>query len=61
MFIVQGQITWRYGLPMAASALAGGYLAAHFSRRLPQTYVRALVTAIGFGLATYYFFREWLG
>lgn len=58
-FMLQAQVVWPFALAMAGAAIVGGYLGARFSRRLPQAVVRGLVIAIGFGLAGYYFFREW--
>jgi uncharacterized membrane protein YfcA len=41
-----------------ATSVVGGYVAAHYSRRVPGKYVRWLVIAIGFGLAGFYFWRQ---
>ncbi len=40
---------------MAVAAIAGGYVGARVALRLPPTYVRWLVVAIGFTLAGYFF------
>ena len=58
MFIVTGHVDWRYALPMAVAATIGGYAGAHWARRLDRQFVRAIVIAIGFSLAGYYFYRE---
>jgi uncharacterized membrane protein YfcA len=39
----------------------GGYLGAHTARRFDKGAVRAIVVAIGFGLAGYYFYRQLFG
>jgi uncharacterized membrane protein YfcA len=58
VFQFRGDIVWPYALAMAATSLVGGYVAAHYSRQVPGKYVRWLVIVIGFGLATYYFWKQ---
>jgi uncharacterized protein len=60
VFIVNGNIVWPYAAIMTATSIAGGYLAAHYSRRIPSRYVRWLVVVIGFALAAFYFGRTYL-
>ncbi|MDZ4683507.1 MAG: sulfite exporter TauE/SafE family protein [Planctomycetaceae bacterium] len=55
VFIIGGQVDWQYAWPMTIAAILGGYWGAHFARRLDRRFVRGLVIAIGFSLATYYF------
>lgn len=55
VFIIDGKVNWYYALFMAGTAILGGFLGAHYGRRLPRTLVRWIVIAIGFGLAAYYF------
>jgi uncharacterized membrane protein YfcA len=57
VFVVGGQVNWRYALPMIVAAGLGGYFGAHFARRLDKRVVRSVVIAIGFGLSSYYFGR----
>lgn len=57
VFIVHGNVVWEYASLMIATSIAGGYLAAHYSRRIPGRYVRYLVILIGFFLAAWYFAR----
>jgi uncharacterized membrane protein YfcA len=45
---------------MMATSITGGYLAAHYSRKIPSHLVRYLVILIGFLLAGYYFARTYL-
>ncbi len=52
-----GLIHWEYAGLMAVASVAGGYLGARVSRRLPPRLVRAVVILIGFGLTAYYFSR----
>jgi hypothetical protein len=58
LFAWRGYVVWRYALPMAAAAIVGGYLGARFSLLLPTYAVRWIVIIIGFGLAAYYFAKE---
>jgi uncharacterized protein len=61
VFVIGGQVAWRFAAPMTVAAILGGYLGAHFARQLDKRVVRALVIAIGFMLASYYFARISLG
>jgi uncharacterized membrane protein YfcA len=58
-FVVTGAIVWRQGVVMTAGALLGGYCAAHYAQRLPQSWIRALVIAIGFAMTIYFFVRAY--
>jgi uncharacterized membrane protein YfcA len=60
IFIARGLVRWDYALAMAFAAIIGGYVGARLSLRLRPIYVRWIVIAIGFGLATYYFMKPWL-
>lgn len=59
VFIAHGNIVWPYAALMMGTSIAGGYLAAHYSRQIPSRYVRYLVIVIGFALAAYYFSRSY--
>ena len=58
IFVAEGKLVWTYALAMMVTSLAGGYLAAHYSRQVPGRFVRWAVIAIGFCLATYYFWKQ---
>jgi uncharacterized membrane protein YfcA len=58
VFIDEGRVEWRYAGMMAAAAVVGGYAGARVARRLPAAYVRAIVIAVGFGLAGYEFYKQ---
>lgn len=60
LFIAQGQVNWRYALPMAAAAVVGGFGGAAVARRMNRNVVRGGVVAIGFALSSYYFVRTYL-
>jgi uncharacterized membrane protein YfcA len=59
IFVCYRLVRWEYAVPMAVTAIIGGYLGARVSRRLNKTLLRWLVIAIGFGLAAYYFADQW--
>ena len=56
LFIFDGVIAWYEGSIVLLGTLAGGYVAAHFSRQLPQRYVRAFVILVSSGITLYFFF-----
>ena len=57
VFVATQKVVWEYALVMMVTSLAGGYLAARFSRQIDSRYIRWLVIVIGFGLAAYYFVK----
>jgi len=60
VFMISGNVHWPYGLAMAVSSSIGGYIGAHTARRIDRRIVRAGVICIGFGLAGYYLYRQFL-
>ena len=58
LFIANGKVEWRYAIPMAAAAAIGGYAGARLALRVESKVVRWVVTAMGFGLAVYYFAKR---
>jgi uncharacterized protein len=56
-FVVARIVDWRFALPMAAIALAGGYLGARFFRRVPQRLARGVVVAIGVVMTIVFFVK----
>jgi uncharacterized protein len=56
-FVLARIVDWRFAVPMAAIALAGGYFGARFFRRVPQPLSRALVVAIGCVMTIVFFVR----
>jgi uncharacterized membrane protein YfcA len=59
VFIAEGKVNWQYAVVMAAAAIVGGFLGAHYARRLNRNFVRWLVIVIGFALAGHFFYRQW--
>ena len=60
VFMVGDRIDWHYAIAMAISAAMGGYLGASVARRMDKRLVRNAVVAIGFSLAVFYFYRQWI-
>lgn len=59
VFVRDGLVNWGYAWPMVVAAIFGGYIGARVARRLPASYVRYAVIAIGFGLSAYYFIKHY--
>jgi uncharacterized protein len=57
-FIGAGLIHWPKAGLMTAGALLGYFAGAHYSQRIPQQYVRHLITAIGFAISAVLFYRQ---
>ena len=57
VFLISGVIVWKYAIAMALTATLGGYMGARVARRMPVTWVRAIVVTIGFGVALYSWLR----
>jgi uncharacterized membrane protein YfcA len=60
VFIYKRQVDWPLATVMAIAAIAGGLAGALVARKMNRTLVRGIVVAIGFSLATYYFYRQWV-
>jgi uncharacterized membrane protein YfcA len=60
IFVWTDKVAWPYALAMMATSLVGGFLAAHYSRRIASSYVRWFVIVVGFGLAIMYFAKPYL-
>jgi hypothetical protein len=48
----------KFGLPMAAASIVGGYLGARLALRIHPRQVRVFVILIGFTLAAYFFYQR---
>ncbi len=59
-FIAAHRVEWQFCLVMAILAGAGGYLGAHFSRKVNQRAMRWTVAIIGFVTAGYFFLQNYL-
>ncbi|MCC7083378.1 MAG: sulfite exporter TauE/SafE family protein [Pirellulales bacterium] len=60
IFILWGNIDWGFAVPMLVASVIGGYLGARIALKIDRTLVRRTVVLIGFGLALYYFYREFM-
>jgi len=61
VFMHDGRVHWPFGIAMAIAAAAGGYVGASLARRLDKAVVRNAICVIGFGLAGFYFYRQFSG
>ena len=55
IFIIDGQVVWRFCLAAMVAAAIGGYTSASLARRVPQPVLRGLVVAIGLSMAAWFF------
>jgi hypothetical protein len=58
-FIFTGFILWPQAGVMTVGAIVGGYGAAHYAQKLPQSWIRGLVIAVGTFMTIYFFFRAY--
>jgi uncharacterized membrane protein YfcA len=59
IFITRHAVYWPQALVMICGAALGGYFGAHYSLRLPRTWVRVFVIIVGCGMTTYFFVRAY--
>jgi uncharacterized protein len=59
-FMLAGRVAWQFCLVMAILAGVGGYLGAHFSRKINQRVMRWTVAIIGFATAGYFFLQNYI-
>jgi len=57
-FIFAGLIDWPKTLVMIAGAVAGYFLGAHYSQRIPQQRVRQIITGVGFLISAVMFCKQ---
>jgi uncharacterized protein len=58
-FIVAKAVYWKQGGVMIAGSLLGGYFGAHYALKLPQSWVRGFVIAVGAGMTIYFFVKAY--
>lgn len=58
IFIIDGQVIWRFCLAAMIAAAIGGYTSASMARRIPQPVLRGMVVAIGLGMAAWFFWKQ---
>jgi len=59
LFIIEDVIVWYEGSLVLLGTFVGGYFAAHLSRKLPQSYVRAFVIFASIGITAYFFYDNY--
>jgi uncharacterized membrane protein YfcA len=55
VFVVSGAVVWSYAAVMVIGAIIGGYLGAHYAKKLPKQRVRQLVITIAASLTAWFF------
>jgi hypothetical protein len=58
-FMATGSIVWSQALVMIVGAGLGGYSAAHYAQKLPQSLVRATVIVLGSAMTMYFFLKAY--
>lgn len=58
LFIPAGKVWWPQTLVMLAGSLAGGYLGAHFARRVEQRHIRTAIIVISVTMTVVFFARR---
>jgi uncharacterized membrane protein YfcA len=58
IFVLDGQVVWRYCLASMVAAAIGGYWSAALARKIPQSVLRAAVVIIGLTMAAWFFWRN---
>jgi uncharacterized membrane protein YfcA len=56
LFIYHDVIAWYEGTIVLVGSLAGGYVAAHISRQIPQKHIRSFVIVASIATTLYFFF-----
>ena len=59
-FAIAGIVVWPKAVLMMIFAIIGGYAGAYLAKRIPVSIVRFIVAAIGYGMATIFFYRYFL-
>jgi len=57
-FVLSRAVVWHYCLIAMVFAGLGGYVGAHYARRLPQKAMRALVLTAGFAVSGWFFWLQ---
>lgn len=56
-FILAGAVVWKEGSVVTLGALCGGYFGAHYAQKLPGTWIRGFVIAVGTTMTAYFFWK----
>jgi uncharacterized membrane protein YfcA len=57
-FIFSGAVIWHYCLISMVFAALGGYIGAHYARRMNSTVLRIIVVTVGLTISAYFFWRQ---
>ncbi len=58
IFILAGAVVWKLAFIMIAGGMFGGYAGARLALKVPPSYVRWLVSVIGFSMTAYFFLHD---
>ncbi len=58
IFVLDGQVVWRYCLLAMLACAIGGYASASLARKVPQPVLRGLVVFIGLSMAAWFFWKQ---
>lgn len=58
LFVLNGQVVWRYCLLAMVTCAVGGFTSASLARKVPQRVLRTIVVMIGLGMAGWFFWRN---
>jgi uncharacterized protein len=58
LFVINGQVVWRYCLVAMVTCAVGGYTSASLARKVPQPVLRLTVVLIGLGMAAWFFYKN---
>ena len=59
-FVVAKAVYWPQAVVMdAVGAIIGGYFGAHYAQRLPQSWIRRFVIAVGSTMTVYFFVKDY--
>ena len=56
-FILTKAIFWPQAIVMIFGSVLGGYSTAHYAQKLPQSWIKAFVIAVGTAMTVYFFWR----
>jgi uncharacterized membrane protein YfcA len=58
LFVLNGQVIWRFCLLAMVACAIGGYTSASMARRIPQPILRGSVVFIGLAMAAWFFWKN---
>ncbi len=59
LFVVNGQVEWRFCLLAMIACAIGGYTAARHARKIPQPTLRMMVVLIGLCMSAWFFWKSY--